>query len=69
MTALIVARIHWQALRLWLAKLAIVPKPAPPARHVSRGQPVAATSAAASQDGQARVSPTSSAPAAAENPA
>jgi hypothetical protein len=40
MTAVIVARIHWHALKLWLKKLAIVGKPAPPAtlRHARRGR-------------------------------
>jgi len=42
MTATIVARIHWQALRLWARKLAVVRKPAPPRRAVSRGGSVAA---------------------------
>ena len=37
MTATLVARIHWQALKLWLKKLAIVGKPAPPAALVTRG--------------------------------
>ncbi len=36
MTAVIVARIHWHALRLWLRRVAFVPKPAPPAAGVSR---------------------------------
>jgi hypothetical protein len=30
MTAVIVARIHWHALRLWLKKIPFVRKPAPP---------------------------------------
>ena len=37
MTAVIVARIHWHALKLWLKKLAIVRKPAPPPALVTRG--------------------------------
>jgi hypothetical protein len=37
MTALIVARIHWQALKLWLRRVAFHPKPARPARAVSHG--------------------------------
>ena len=45
MTLGIVARIHWQALMLWLRKLAIVDKPAPPTQGVTRG---AATDSAAS---------------------
>ena len=38
MTALIVARIHWHALRLWLKRLAFVTKPPPPAVALSHGQ-------------------------------
>jgi len=37
MTAVIVARIHWQALKLWAKKLAVVRKPAPPPTFVTRG--------------------------------
>jgi hypothetical protein len=37
MTAVIVARIHWQALKLWAKNLAIVRKPAPPPAFVTRG--------------------------------
>jgi len=37
MTAVIVARIHWHALRLWLKNLAVVRKPAPPSAGVTRG--------------------------------
>jgi DUF1365 family protein len=37
MTAVIVARIHWQALKLWAKRLAFVRKPAPPAAEVTRG--------------------------------
>ena len=36
MTAAIVARIHWHALKLWLKRLAIVRKPAPPPARVTR---------------------------------
>jgi len=36
MTATIVARIHWQALRLWLRRVAFIPKPPPPARALTR---------------------------------
>jgi len=39
MTALIVARIHWQALKLWLRRVPFHRKPAPPARAVSPGRP------------------------------
>ncbi len=42
MTAVIVARIHWQALRLWLRRVAFVPKPVAPASGVSRGGTAAA---------------------------
>jgi uncharacterized protein len=37
MTAAIVARIHWQALKLWLRRVPFFAKPAPPARAVTRG--------------------------------
>jgi len=37
MTAIIVTRIHWHALKLWLKKLAVVRKPAPPPAFVTRG--------------------------------
>jgi DUF1365 family protein len=33
----VIARIHWQALRLWLARVPFHRKPAPPAALVSRG--------------------------------
>ena len=32
----VVAKIHWQALRLWLRRLPFFPKPAPPQQKVSR---------------------------------
>ena len=53
MTAAIVARIHWQALRLWLKKLPIVGKPARPATAVTRGAP----SAGATQDDASTTTP------------
>ena len=34
----VIARIHWQALRLWLARVPFHRKPAPPAALVTRGQ-------------------------------
>ena len=37
MTAVIVARIHWHALRLWLKRVKFVPRPAPPATPLTRG--------------------------------
>jgi uncharacterized protein len=43
MTAVIVARIHWHALKLWLKKLPVVGKPAPPASAVTRWTQHAAT--------------------------
>ena len=36
MTLGVVLRIHWQALRLWLARLPFFPKPLPPQQKVSR---------------------------------
>ena len=36
MTIGVMARIHWQALRLWAKGVPFVPKPAPPAEFVSR---------------------------------
>ena len=36
MTLMIVARIHWQALKLWLKRVRFHAKPAPPDRFVSR---------------------------------
>ena len=36
MTLLVVARIHWQALRLWAARVPFFRKPAPPAAPVTR---------------------------------
>jgi DUF1365 family protein len=36
-TAGVIARIHWQALKLWLKRVPIVRKPAPPTLAVSRG--------------------------------
>jgi DUF1365 family protein len=42
MTAVIVARIHWHALQLWLKKLPIVGKPAPPPAGLTRGRTAAA---------------------------
>lgn len=61
MTLRIVARIHWQALMLWLRKLAIVGRPAPPAHAVTRG------AASLRQAGTSRLSPTSDAATPAKN--
>jgi DUF1365 family protein len=36
MTAAVVARIHWQALRLWLKGVRFVSKPAPPVEETTR---------------------------------
>ena len=35
----VVARIHWQALRLWLRRVPFVVKPAPPTRFITRQDP------------------------------
>ncbi len=32
----VIARIHWQALRLWLKRVPFISKPEPPAQHVTR---------------------------------
>jgi DUF1365 family protein len=63
MTLGIVARIHWQALMLWLRKLAIVGKPAPPVHAVTRG------AAALRQAGASPPSPTTDPAASARNQA
>ncbi len=39
MTFGLIARIHWQAARLWLKRVPFVPKPAAPAHFVSRDNP------------------------------
>jgi len=67
MTAVIVARIHWHALKLWLKKLPIVGKPAPPASAVSR-QPIAPASGGRSAPAK-RASSTTASSASAQNPA
>ncbi len=36
MTLAVVARIHWQALRLWLRRVPFIPKPPAPAEHTTR---------------------------------
>ena len=36
LTLLVVARIHWQALRLWLKRVPFFTKPVPPSRSVTR---------------------------------
>ncbi len=38
----VIARIHWQALRLWLKRVPFFSKPAPPPVALTRSQPVAA---------------------------
>ena len=66
MTAVIVARIHWHALKLWLKKLPIIGKPVPPELAVSRGRaPTAGATSAAST----RPSPTRAERGAVENTA
>ena len=68
MTLAIVARIHWHALKLWLKKLPIVGKPAPPAELVSRGgaQPHPRPEEPASAT---RLSPTTQSTSSIQNPA
>ncbi len=39
MTLALIARIHWQALRLWLKRVPLIRKPAPPDDFVSRSHP------------------------------
>lgn len=39
MTLMVMARIHWQALRLWLRRVPLHRKPAPPAHAVSKNRP------------------------------
>jgi DUF1365 family protein len=64
MTALIVVRIHWHALKLWLKKLPVVAKPAPPASDVTHGLQAAPHFAE-----PARPSPTGDGAGSARNPA
>jgi DUF1365 family protein len=66
MTAVIVARIHWHALKLWLKKLPIIGKPAPPAASVSRA---AQAAQGFPQAGASRLTPTGEATTSAQNPA
>jgi uncharacterized protein len=40
MTLALIARIHWQALHLWLKRVPLIRKPAPPADFVTRSYPV-----------------------------
>ena len=65
MTAVIVARIHWHALRLWLKKLPVIAKPAPPPHGVTRGEAGGAGNPAPAT----RPSPTSDRSTSAQNPA
>ena len=36
LTLAVIARIHWQAVRLWAKRAPYFPKPAPPAQELSR---------------------------------
>jgi hypothetical protein len=69
MTAVIVARIHWHALKLWLRRLPIVPKPAPPRHAVSRDGAPAGMPPSLREAGATRVSPTSDDATSVKNPA
>jgi len=69
MTAVIVARIHWHALKLWLKRLAIVPRPAPPRSPVSRAGDVGRPAPSLHEAGKTGVSPTSDPAASIQNPA
>jgi hypothetical protein len=69
MTAVIVARIHWHALRLWLKRLPIVPKPAPPRHAVSATAGGSASPPSLRQAGETRISPTRGDAASIQNPA
>jgi DUF1365 family protein len=33
----VIARIHWQALQLWLKRVPLVSKPSPPEQFATRG--------------------------------
>jgi DUF1365 family protein len=33
----VIARIHWQALQLWLKRVPLVTKPSPPKQFATRG--------------------------------
>jgi DUF1365 family protein len=69
MTAMIVARIHWHALKLWLKRLAIVARPAPPQCPVSRADGAGRPAPGLREAGKTRVSPTSDDAASIQNPA
>jgi uncharacterized protein len=43
MTLTVIARIHWQALRLWFKRVPYVPKPAAPPSSITRGDDGAAS--------------------------
>jgi DUF1365 family protein len=36
MTVGVIARIHWQALKLWIKRVPFVHKPAPPGEFITR---------------------------------
>jgi len=52
MTLKVIAGIHWEALRLWLKGLPLQPRPEPPARAVTQGGALAATSSLNTRSGE-----------------
>jgi DUF1365 family protein len=69
MTAAIVARIHWHALRLWMRRVGFVPKPPAPATPLSRGGAPTPTDTPRGLPPASVSSPTPAEPSSAHNPA